>query len=146
MPATIRDALSRPLGDDATRRGVLRRLGSLTILSALGAAGAGALPASAPARRRRKKKHKQQGQKQACPSGTLVAQLSVGGNGAIVQTPVLLQGQTYTFQASGAAALSSVFSFDADFIFANADPSTGVDVDSGIDAGLSIEDPRIDDS
>jgi hypothetical protein len=55
-----------------------------------------------------------------------VAQLSVGGNGAIVQTPELIQGQTHPFQASGARALSSVFSFDADFIFANADPSTGL--------------------
>jgi hypothetical protein len=144
MQSMILDDLSRQLGDDATRRGFVRRLGSIAALGALGAVGASTLSESATAKRRRKKKGKNQAQQQVCPPGTLVAQLNVGGNGAIVQTPVLTQGQAYTFQASGAAALSSVFSFDADFIFANADPSTGVDVDSGIDAGLSIDDPTVD--
>ena len=73
-----------------------------------------------------------------------MGQLNVGGNGAIVATPVLTQGQAYLFQASGSAALSSVFGFDAEYIFANATPSTGTDVDSGIDAGLSIDDPTVD--
>src|SRR3954447_10252624 len=127
MQSMILDDLSRQLGDDATRRGFVRRLGSIAALGALSAVGASTLSEPATAKRRRKKKGKNQAQ-QVCPPGTLVAQLNVGGNGAIVQTPVLNQGQAYIFQASGAAALSSVFSFDADFIFANADPSTGVDV------------------
>lgn len=146
MQARILDDRSRRLGDDSTRRGFLRQIGILATVGTLGLAGASSLGEYATAKRRRKKKGKQRGRNQACPPGSLVAQLSVGGNGAIVQTPVLIQGQAYTFQASGAAALSSVFSFDADFIFANADPSTGVDVDSGIDAGLSIDDPTIDDN
>ena len=39
-----------------------------------------------------------------------------------------------------------IVSLGADFILSNADPSTGVDVDSGIDAGLSIDDPMVDGS
>jgi hypothetical protein len=121
----------------------------VSAIVALSAIGARDLGEPAQARRRRRKRGKrakagQGAQPQVCTPGTVVAQLQVGGNGAIVQTPVLTLGQVYRFQASGAAALGGAFSFDAEFIFANADPGTGVDVDSGVDAGLSIDDPTAD--
>jgi hypothetical protein len=153
MKATGLDGFSRELGAGSTRRGFVRLLGSVAAAGAVSALGAGVLSESAAAKRRGKKRGKRKKnttpqpaptQNQVCRPGTTVAQLNVGGNGAIVETPVLMQGQKYRFQASGAAALSSQFSFDADYIFANANTTTGTDVDSGIDAGLSIDDPTAD--
>jgi hypothetical protein len=165
MRAPAFDGISRELADESTRRGLFRLFGGVAALGALGVVGVSSLGESAEARRRGKKRRKknkkrpeqgqpgqgqpgqgQSGQSQTCAPGTFVAQLNVGGNGAIVETPVLAQGQAYRFQASGAAALSSLYSFDAEYIFSNTNTSTGVDVDSGIDAGLSIDDPTVDDS
>jgi hypothetical protein len=151
MKATGLDGFSRELGAGSTRRGFFRLLGSVAAVGAVSALGASQLSESAAAKRRGKKRRKrnktrqpQPDQNQVCRPGTTVAQLTVGGNGAIVETPVLMQGQKYRFQASGAAALSSLFAFDAEYIFANANTTTGTDVDSGIDAGLSIDDPTAD--
>ncbi len=161
MKATRFDGISREPGPGTTRRRVVRLLGSAAV-GAVALVGSGATDAK---RKRKKRSCKavrcQPGFRcvkgkcqpddtgdppggEVCRPGTLVAQLTAGGNGAVVPTPLLTQGQAYTFQASGAAALSSVFSFDAEYIFATADPSTGVDVDSGVDAGLSIDDPTVD--
>jgi hypothetical protein len=158
MQAPVFDGMSRDLGEASTRRGFVRLLGSVAAVGALAVVGSQA--ADAKKGKRRNKKRKRQpianpggqnpggqnpgGQNEVCRPGTVVAQLNVGGNGAIVSTPVLTQGQAYTFQASGAAALSSLFSFDAEYIFANTNTGTGTDVDSGIDAGLSIDDPTVD--
>lgn len=133
--------------EQTTRRNILRLLGSTATVATFGAIGAFGIDEQAAARRRKRGKRKKNrgGQETVtCPAGQVVAQVQVGGNGAIVETPALIQGQRYRVQASGAAALSNVFGFDAEYIFANANPSQGTDVDSGIDAGLSIDDPTAD--
>jgi hypothetical protein len=133
--------------EQTTRRDVMRLLGSITTVTAVGAIGALGLGEPTEARRKRGKRKKNRGgQAAVCPVGKVVAQIQVSGNGAIVQTPALIAGQKYRVQASGSAALSNVYSFDAEYIFATADPSQGTDVDSGIDAGLSIDDPTVDDN
>lgn len=134
--------------EQATRRGVLRLLASVTTVATIGAIGALRIGEPTAARRRKRGKHKKHrgGQPNVCPAGQVVAQLQVSGNGAIVQTPALTAGQKYRVQASGSATLSNVFGLDAEYIFATADPSQGTDVDSGIDAGLSIDDPTADDN
>lgn len=124
-----------------TRRGVLRLLGSFTTVATIGAFGAFGSGEPAEARRRKRKKNRN-----VCPVGKVVAQLQVSGNGTIFETPALIQGQKYRIQASGSASLSNAYGFDAEYIFATADPSQGTDVDSGIDAGLSIDDPTADDN
>ena len=134
--------------EQTTRRGFLRVLGSFTTVTTLGAIGAFSVgePTAARRRKRGKRKKNHGGQANLCPAGQVVSQLQVSGNGSIAQTPALIVGQKYRVQASGSAALSNVYGFDAEFIFAIADPSQGTDVDSGIDAGLSIDDPTADDN
>jgi hypothetical protein len=68
MQAKIFDDRSRRLGDDSTRRGFLRQIGTLAAVGTLSVACASSLGESAMARRRRKKK-KQRGQNQVCPQG-----------------------------------------------------------------------------
>lgn len=126
---------------ETTRRGVLRLVSSAAAVAAVGTLGAFGLGEPAEARRRKRKRKKN---RNVCPAGKVVAQLQVSGNGTIIETPALIQGQKYRVQASGSAALSNVYGFDAEYIFANADPSKGTDADSGIDAGLSIDDPTAD--
>jgi hypothetical protein len=132
--------------EQTTRRGVLRLIGSAATVATVGTFGAFGIsePAAARRRKRGKRKKNQGGQTTVCPAGQVVAQLQVSANGTIIETPVLIQGQKYRVQAAGSAALSSQFGFDAEYIFANADPSQGTNADSGIDAGLSIDDPTAD--
>jgi hypothetical protein len=130
--------------EHSSRRDVMRLFGSIATVTTLGAISAFGPGETASARRRKRKKRKKNRRRNVCPTGQVVAQLQVSGNGAIVQTPALIAGQKYRVQASGSAALSAVYGFDAEYIFAAADPSQGVDKDSGIDAGLSIDDPTAD--
>lgn len=136
--------------EQTSRRSVLHLLGITATAATVGSLGA--LGVDEPAEARRRKRHKRRkhkknrGQQAAvtCPAGQVVAQIHVGGNGTIIETPALIQGQRYRVQASGSASLSSLYGFDAEYIFANTNPSQGTDVDSGIDAGLSIDDPTVD--
>jgi hypothetical protein len=164
MKAMVLDGISRDLGDRSTRRGFVRFLGSVAAVGAVAVVGSHA--ADAKKGKRRNKKRKRQpianpggqnpggqnpgGQNEACRPGTLVASLAVPYNNTIVQTPVLTLGQVYTFRASGAAAASSTYSTDAEYGFLTSNPNDLSQVydflASGIDAGLSIDDPTDDTS
>jgi hypothetical protein len=136
MKVSVIDAITRDLGEVATRRHFVRLLGGG---AALGAVVVTTQAEPAAAKRKRRKKGNNKKKQAICRPGSQLGAVSVPATGATVTTPVLLQGQRYRLRASGFWLSNATHGQDAFADFEIAAPTKVVTTFQGVRLGLSVD-------